>query len=162
MYPRPDTIFPSGTTGRLRTFIAAICCLLILLLVPASNAFAVQTHTGTEGLISHELGHFLFTLAMVILLIRLTRARLDGPGWTRFKIFLWLIILWNILTFSNHWMRESISANQYISAAGHTIAFKVNSFFDLLFYLTSLDHLLLVPAFSMLLLAIIEWSRMES
>lgn len=134
----------------------------VLCVLCASPAYAVQAHTGTEGLISHELGHVLFTVAMVVLLIRMTRGRLTGPGWQQFKVFLWLIIGWNVLTFSGHWMREGVSAQQFVHHNGQTTGFMVNGLFDLLFYLTRLDHLLLVPAFFMLLLAIRQWSSEPS
>ena len=139
-----------------------VLCLSVLFSLFVSPAYAVQAHTGTEGLISHELGHVLFALAMIILLIRMTRAHLSGPGWKQFKVFLWLIICWNILTLSGHWMREGVDAGQFIHQKGQTIGFMVNGVFDLIFYLTRLDHLLLVPAFFMLLLAIRQWGRDSS
>jgi hypothetical protein len=126
---------------------------------PVSQAYAVQTHGGAEGLVSHQLGHFLFTLAMVFLLLRMRKSRLIGPGWLEFRGFLWLIILWNVLTFAGHWMREGIPAEQFMVHSGRISAFHVNSVFDLIFYLTRLDHLLLVPAFFLLLLSIRNWER---
>ncbi len=127
------------------------------LLFSASQAQAVQGHGGTEGLISHQLGHLLFTLAMVVLLFRLRRSQLRGPGWSEFKGFLWVIISWNVLTFTGHWMQHSIASGQFIRHNGQVTAFVINSGFDLIFYLTRLDHLLLVPAFILLLLAIRNW-----
>ncbi len=123
----------------------------------AAQAHAVQVHSGAEGLVSHQLGHLLFTLAMVVLLLRLSRSQLQGPGWQEFKGFLWLIISWNALTFTGHWMQHSIPSGQFIRQNTHISAFVINSGFDLLFYLTRLDHLLLVPAFILLLLAIRNW-----
>lgn len=126
---------------------------------PVSQAYAVQSHGGAEGLVSHQLGHFLFTLAMVFLLLRLRTSHLTGPGWSEFKGFLWLIIMWNVLTFSGHWMHEGVPTEQFVLHSGRVTAFQVNSIFDLIFYLTRLDHLLLVPAFFLLLLAIRNWER---
>jgi hypothetical protein len=130
-------------------------------LLQVSSAYAVQSHGGAEGLVSHQLGHFLFTLAMVFLLLRLRTSHLTGPGWSEFKGFLWLIILWNALTFAGHWMKEGVPADQFVLHSGRISAFQVNSIFDLIFYLTRLDHLLLVPAFFLLLLAIRNWERSE-
>ncbi len=129
--------------------------------LPVSQAYAVQSHGGAEGLISHQLGHFLFTLAMVFLLLRMRKSRLTGPGWSEFRGFLWLIILWNALTFAGHWMREGVPAEQFVLHSGRVTAFQANSVFDLIFYLTRLDHLLLVPAFFLLMLAIRNWERAE-
>ena len=127
------------------------------LLFSAARAQAVQGHGGTEGLISHQLGHLLFTLAMLVLLFRLRRSQLRGPGWHEFTGFLWLIILWNVLTFTGHWMQHSVASGQFIRHNGLVTAFLINNGFDLIFYLTRLDHLLLVPAFILLLLAIRNW-----
>ena len=129
--------------------------------LPVSRAYAVQSHGGAEGLVSHLLGHILFTIAMVFLLLRMRRSRLTGPGWSEFKGFLWLIILWNALTFAGHWMREGVPAEQFVLHSGRVTAFQANSVFDLIFYLTRLDHLLLVPAFFLLLLAIRNWERIK-
>ncbi|MCF6186854.1 MAG: hypothetical protein L3J49_05165 [Desulfobulbaceae bacterium] len=128
------------------------------LLFSAAQAHAVQVHGGAEGLVSHQLGHLLFTLAMVVLLFRLGRSRLQGSGWHQFKGFLWLIIFWNVLTFTGHWMHHSVGSNHFIRVNNQITAFQINSGFDLIFYLTRLDHLLLVPAFILLLLAIRNWS----
>jgi hypothetical protein len=130
-----------------------------LVFLPVSRAYAVQAHCGAEGLVSHQLGHFLFTFAMVFLLLRMRKLPLTGPGWSEFRGFLWLIILWNILTFAGHWMREVVPAEQFVLHSGRVTAFQANSVFDLIFYLTRLDHLLLVPAFFLLLLAIRNWER---
>lgn len=129
----------------------------VALFFSAAQAHAVQVHGGTEGLISHQLGHLLFTLAMVVLLFRLSRSQLQGLGWHEFKGFLWLIIFWNALTFTGHWMQHSIASNQFIRHNSQITAFQINNGFDFFFYLTRLDHLLLVPAFILLLLAIRNW-----
>lgn len=124
-----------------------------------SLAYGVQSHGGAEGLVSHQLGHLLFTLAIVVLLLQLTRSRSSGPGWYEFRGFLWVIFFWNILTFTGHWMREGMAAEFFIRQDNRITAFQVDSFANLIFYLTRLDHLLLVPAFFMLLLAIRKWGR---
>ena len=70
-----------------------------------------------------------------------------------------MIFFWNILTFTGHWMREGMAAEFFIRQDNRITAFQVDSFGNLIFYLTRLDHLLLVPAFFMLLLAIRKWGR---
>ncbi|MBU1139493.1 MAG: hypothetical protein KKD01_03730 [Proteobacteria bacterium] len=136
-----------------------LSCLVITLFFPVSHAYGVQSHGGAEGLVSHQLGHFLFTLAMVVLLLRLSEFRMSGPGWCEFRGFLWFIIFWNLLTFAGHWMGEKVAAECFTRQDGHIIAFQVDSFSHLFFYLTRLDHLLLVPAFFLLLLAIQKWGH---
>jgi hypothetical protein len=146
---------------RVRSTITRLLPAAWLVLSTASPARAVQTHTGTEGLISHELGHLLFTGAMVVLLVRMVRSGLNGPGWRQFRGFLWLIIAWNILTFAGHWMREGVPPDNFIHSGDRITGFRIDNTLDLLFYLTRLDHLLLVPAFFMLLLAILQWGRRQ-
>lgn len=134
-------------------------CLVITISSPVSQAYGVQSHGGTEGLISHQLGHFLFALAMVVLLLRLCEFHMSGPGWYEFRGSLWLFIFWNALTFAAHWMGEKVEAESFTQHEGHVVAFQIDSLYDLIFYVTRLDHLLLVPAFFLLLLAIQKWGH---
>jgi len=131
----------------------------LLFLLEPQAAWAVQTHGGSEGLVSHQVGHLLFSVGMGYLLFKLYRMRQYGPGWRSFKAFLWLLILWNIATFSGHWMNEFVDQEKFLYVDGHTVAFTIRSFFDLLYYLTRLDHLLLVPSFFCLLLSLKKWSQ---
>lgn len=140
---------------------ALLITLLLNLIVPASRAYAVQAHGGAEGLISHEFAHILFFAGMATLLWRIQKAHFTTPGWREFKIFLWFILSWNVLTFTGHWMREAVAAEHFIRHDGRIQAFRVDTFSDLIFYLTRLDHLLLVPAFFLLLLAIRKWGRSQ-
>lgn len=131
--------------------------LLSLGLFSASSVWAVQSHGGAEGLVSHQIGHFLFISGMVYLLIRFHLMRIQGKGWREFKAFIWLLVLWNLMTFSGHWMDELVSREKFIKSNGSTLSFVADNFLDVLFYLTRLDHLLLVPAFIFLLLALRKW-----
>ncbi|MCF6291527.1 MAG: hypothetical protein L3J03_11110 [Desulfobacterales bacterium] len=124
-----------------------------------SPAWAVQGHGGIEGLVSHEIGHLLFVIGMGYLLFRLYRIPPTGPGWFEFKWFLWLILLWNCLTFTGHWLHEIVDPAHFITSAGRTVAFLISSPADLVLYLSQLDHLLLVPSFLFLLLALKKWRR---
>ncbi len=130
-----------------------------VVILPASRAYGVQSHGGAEGLVSHQIGHFLFTIGMIFLLLRITRAGLSGAGWQEFKGFLWFIIFWNLLTFTGHWMKEAVATERFVRHSGQVTAFQVEGVFDMIFYLTRLDHLLLLPAFFLLLLAIRKWGQ---
>ncbi len=138
-------------------FISGLLASLILTTNPAG---AVQAHGGSEGLVVHQIGHLLFIIGMGHLTFRIYRGRLQGQGWFEFKAFLWLIILWNILTLSGHWLNELISAEQFIQTNGKTIAFSITQATDVFYYITRLDHMLLVPSFIFLLSALRKW-RME-
>ncbi len=129
------------------------------LLLYAEPALAVQHHGGAEGLVSHQIGHILFTLGMVFLLFRVYQDRLRGAGWFEFKGFLWCIIFWNIMTFSGHWLYELTNSASFTIVNHHPVAFTINNPQDALFYLTRLDHLLLLPALFFLLKALQKWSK---
>ncbi len=137
------------------------CTLALAVTVPLvffpGYSWAVQSHGGAEGLVSHQVGHFLFTIGMSYLLYRLYTMHVEGVGWFEFKIFLWLLILWNITTFSGHWMNEFVDNSKFIRSNGSVLAFKTENISDVIFYLTRLDHLVLVPAFAFLALALRKW-----
>jgi len=132
---------------------------VLLLTFAPSSAWAVQAHGGAEGLVSHQIGHILFTIGMGYLLYRIRLVRSEGRGWGAFKAFLALLILWNILTFVGHWLHELVDAQKFVHQGMHVIAFRVTTLQDALYYLTRLDHLLLVPALMLLLLALREWRK---
>ncbi|MBU0680718.1 MAG: hypothetical protein KKD73_04780 [Proteobacteria bacterium] len=133
--------------------------LFLCLFLWATPAWAVQTHGGSEGLVSHQLGHILFFIGMLILLARQYRRQLKGPGWCEFKVFLWLVILWNVLTFSGHWLHEVVPTDKFIQSNSHTTGFQATTAFDFIFYVTRLDHIVLVPAFFFLLMALKRWDQ---
>jgi hypothetical protein len=144
----------------LRAFIFGFGFFLSQALLPGP-LWAVQSHGGAEGLISHEIGHFLFALGMGYLLFRINRNAIRGKGWFEFKVFLLFILAWNILTFTGHWMAEKISEEKYQIVSGNIHSFNITDLFDLYFYFTRLDHLLLVPSFLFLLLALRKWREKQ-
>lgn len=123
------------------------------------TAWAVQHHGGAEGLVSHQIGHVLFIAGMFYLLYRLHFSSPTGPGWREFRIFVWLIIFWNFLTFYGHWHREVIDPAKFVVQNGSTTGFILSRPVDFLFYFSRLDHLLLVPAFLFLLAALLKWRK---
>lgn len=131
---------------------------LSMLLIPEAS-WAVQQHGGAEGLVSHQLAHFLFISGMFFLLYRLHRFPHASPGWSEFRIFIWLIICWNLLTFYGHWHRELIDPAKLIFTGSKISGFRLSGPTDILFYLSRLDHLLLLPAFFFLLAALIKWTK---
>jgi len=130
-----------------------------LSIMVATPAWAVQSHTGTEGLVSHQIGHFLFAIGMGTLLLRLYFIQIKGDGWFAFKSFLWLLLAWNIMTFAGHWMNALVAEEKFLEANSRTISFTIESFQDVLYYCTRFDHLILVPSFAFLLAALRKWRR---
>ena len=138
--------------GRLRTTF-----IFLALVLAANPAWAVQAHGGSEGLVSHQIGHLLFTIGMVYLVFRLRSMRQSSSGWFEFKTFLWLLIAWNVMTFSGHWMNEFVANEKFIKEHANTLSFTIENLFDAIYYLTRLDHLILVPSFAFLLIALRKW-----
>jgi len=136
-------------TRRLRAIV-----LFLVVTLAANPAWAVQAHGGTEGLVSHQIGHILFATGLGYLLFRLRNMRQTGSGWFEFKTFIWLLIAWNVTTFSGHWMNEFIGKDKFIMDHANTLFFKVESLPDAIYYLTRLDHFILVPSFVFLLIAL--------
>jgi len=136
-------------TGRLQaTFF------FLALSVNANPAWAVQAHGGAEGLLSHQIGHLLFATGMGYLLFRLRTMRQSGRGWLEFKTSIWLLIAWNVVTFTGHWMNEFIVKEQFIKDQTTILSFTIANLPDAIYYLTRLDHLILVPSFAFLLMAL--------
>lgn len=146
---------------RLKSFRRSIYGLFVLGLVAwwPSEVLAVQKHGGAEGLVAHEIGHALFVIGLGVLLSKIYRAGLKSSGWCEFKIFLWLILAWNFLTFSGHWMREYVDPAKFIRLNHQLVSYHIDSLADVYFYLTRLDHLLLVPAFFFLYLSLRKWGQ---
>jgi hypothetical protein len=126
-------------------------------LASPSLAWAVQAHAGGEGLVAHEIAHLLFAASCLFLLWRLRRSDTTGRGWRELKAFLWLLTAWNVLTFSGHWQAELMDPSRFVEREGRVVGFAVASFSDAYFYLTRLDHLLLAPAFLLLVAALRKW-----
>ena len=139
--------------------ISTFSAVVVILLCAATPGWAVQSHGGAEGLVVHQIGHVLFAGGMAYLLFRLQRIQLENYHWFEFKMFLWCIIAWNVLTFSAHALGESVDKTKLIFQNGELVAFFVNDFVDVWFYVSQLDHLLLVPAFVFLLLALHKWEQ---
>jgi hypothetical protein len=131
---------------------------LAFIMTPDS-ALAVQAHGDSEGLVSHQIGHVLFALGMAYLLVRLQRFRKSTAGWREFRAFLWLLLAWNLFTFVGHWLNEGIDKNKLFRVDGEVVSFSITNLGEALFYVTRLDHLLLVPCFVFLLLALRRWGQ---
>lgn len=136
----------------------ALILTLGLLLVDAGPALAVQTHGGAEGLVAHQLGHLLLIAACVILLFH-SRRLLAEAGWRHFRLFILLLIAWNLLTFAGHQLDEVIPAARFLWQDGRKIGMLLAGPADFFYYLSRLDHLLLAPAFWFLWRAIEGWRR---
>lgn len=151
-------VFGLHVPRQFQVCIFATIVFIVFLSFPEAG-WAVQQHGGAEGLISHQLGHLLFITGMLFLFIRLKGSSSRGPGWVEFKCFIAIVTLWNILTFYGHWHNELISPAKFVRSMGRVTGMTITSPSDVVFYLSRLDHLLLVPAFFFLLLALNKWRK---
>jgi len=145
--------------GRLGKRTGMVVALLPLFVLPALPAYAVQVHGGVEGLVSHQIGHIFFAGGMLFLLLTSYQSRWSGAGWDRFKCFLRLTIVWNILTFTGHWLQTGIGDDKFVRAGGQVVGFRVETFRDVCFYFSCLDHLILLPALLCLSVALRQWVK---
>jgi hypothetical protein len=112
-------------------------------------AWAIQTHAHPEGLYAHQMGHVAFLGAMIYVCWQIWRSHLlSRPG---FRHLFWACILfgcWNVLTFCGHWAEEGLDPGAIDRQGGHLFRqLHITDLGGLIYYLASLDHLILIPAF---------------
>jgi hypothetical protein len=134
---------------------------LALVSLGPRSAGAVQIHGGAEGLVAHELGHILFAIGLVYILLAVSPARWGRAGRRQYQAFLVLAITWNALTFTGHWLQHSLQLAPVVRATDGVRILVARDGWDWLYYLTYLDHLLLVPALALLVVALRRWRRSE-
>ncbi len=128
---------------------------LVVLLLWARPAWAVQVHPAPEGLIAHMLGHVLFTAAIVYFLYLLYRHPPgDRPGWKYLKWSLIFFLLWNIDAFTVHALALKIP-NEAIYGENIFEARLLPpwNWVKILYYFLSFDHFLCIPEIIFLFLA---------
>jgi len=89
-----------------------ICIVIILayLIGNQTAASAFQSHPAPEGLYVHQLAHCFFSFAMGMLAYWLQANGLTREkGWRLIQLSCILLILWNLVAFTGHWVEEMIS-----------------------------------------------------
>jgi hypothetical protein len=119
-------------------------------------AFAIQTHGHPEGLYAHQMGHIIFLAAMIYVCWQIWQRHLGSrPG---FRCLFWacsLFAAWNLLTFWGHWAEEGLDPAAIDSRAGYLFRqLHINDLNGLIYYLATLDHLILIPALWLFYLAL--------
>jgi hypothetical protein len=122
---------------------------LALVLGLPRTALALQPHGHPEGLYVHQVAHILFAGAMIFLLYHLRKERLVALRW-----FTWagiLFILWNLNAFAGHTAETFIEPQDFLGGSAQLspqlLMFGPAAW---IYYVTKLDHLILVPAFILL------------
>jgi hypothetical protein len=128
---------------------------LALLLAP-DQAWAIQSHGTTESIYVHQMAHLFYTAALSYLFWDVGRSSFPGKGWRYLQIFCVLMILWNLLAFSGHWLGFHIADSDIVRPAGYFSSQLSGplSVIKLIYFSATLDHLLSVPALVFLFLSL--------
>ncbi|MCP4114250.1 MAG: hypothetical protein GY737_02400 [Desulfobacteraceae bacterium] len=131
---------------------ALILTVFLGILMPGA-AHATQMHSGSEGIIVHQLGHIFFLLSMVTLIFTINARGLDRErGWRLIQYSALFFILWNMVALAVHFLDNQIAAVDVQTLSVWQIRIDpANSSRALanFYYLLKLDHLLCVPAIAL-------------
>lgn len=143
------------------TQVIVILAALVLLIGNAEHAFALQTHGPPEGIYVHQMAHVLFSAALIYLYWHTRKTQeTSGKGWRYFQVFCIFLILWNILAFTGHEIYEHLSDADFIDrnswGAQLVAPFTTKK---VLYYITKMDHFLIVPALMALVVSLRSFYR---
>ena len=120
-----------------------------LILLPVCG-YATQLHASSEGIITHQMGHFFFLFSMVALIFTITGKDLARQkGWRLIQYAAFFFILWNLDAMAAHFLDNQIDAVKTLPvsfACIKIIARNDSSLLAWFYYALKLDHLLCVPA----------------
>jgi hypothetical protein len=123
---------------------AVISAVFALLLIPGCD-LALSLKWPTEGSYVHETAHLLFGAAMLFFIHEIYHAGLQRLRGFRFLIWAWAFLaLWNFDAFFGHWIEWTL-ANPVITGEGLSRQLLMSDTHTWLFYITKIDHFLLLP-----------------
>ena len=125
------------------------------LLLP-DQAWALQSHGPPEGIYVHQFAHLFYAAALGYLFWDVGRSNFPGKGWRYLQVFCVLMILWNFLTFSGHWLGFHIADSDIIRSSGYFSSQITGpiSAIKLTYFCATLDHLINLPAILFLFMAL--------
>ncbi|MEA3468267.1 MAG: hypothetical protein U9R57_08605 [Thermodesulfobacteriota bacterium] len=129
--------------------------LLFVLTVFPGNAWAVQSHGPPEGLYVHQMAHIFYAAALSYLAWDIQRSEFRSRGWRFLQVFCVLMIIWNVVALTGHALAGSVHSS-YFTVHSNYLSIHLQGPFNtvkLLYYFTTLDHLVSVPAFICLFIA---------
>lgn len=140
----------------LRQFAVLTLLLPLLLLLAPDQAWALQSHGPSESIYVHQLAHLFYAAALGYLFWDVGRNAFPGKGWRYLQIFCVLMILWNLVAFSGHWLGLHIADSDIVHPSGYFSSQITGplSLIKLIYFSATLDHLLSVPALSFLFLSL--------
>jgi len=123
--------------------------IVALILIPI-DVSATQLHASSEGIITHQMGHFFFLFSMVVLIFTITDKGLSRQkGWRLIQYSAFFFILWNLDAITAHFFDNQIHAIKIENISFgkiRVITSNDSSVLAWFYYVLKLDHLLCVPA----------------
>lgn len=125
---------------------------------PLKEAYGVQLHLTSEGIITHQMGHLFFLASMVVLIFTLAGKELDRQkSWRRIQYSAFFFILWNICALLAHFLDNQLHVVSMEALSMDRVRVTMHNDSSILlwvYYLLKLDHLLAVPAMLFFLLGL--------
>lgn len=128
---------------------------LTLLFAP-DQAWALQSHGGSEGIYVHQLAHLFCAAALGYFFWDLGRSAFPGKGWHYLQLFCVFMILWNLVAFSGHWLGYYITTCDIVRPSGYFSSQLMGPFSNIkiIYFIATLDHLFSLPAILFLFLSL--------
>ncbi|WP_020589926.1 hypothetical protein [Desulfobacter curvatus] len=124
--------------------------LAYLILALPENLYALQFHSASEGIITHQIGHLFFLFSMVVLMFIISGKGLAiHKGWRLIQLSAFFFILWNGCAIVAHFLDNQIyavSVEQLTKGYAKIRVQNNSSLLGWVYYGLKLDHLLCVPA----------------
>lgn len=162
---RARRVRKNGRPGRARPGPRGLAAAALAVCLSPSPALAIQTHGGMEGLYSHQIGHLLFLVAVLVLAARLRGdPGATSRGWRYVKASCLLFAAWNAVAFCGHWLEEGLPGPAFVGGTGvfSRVLAEMPAWKAIVYYLCKLDHLLAVPAMLFFLLGLRAFRREET
>jgi lipid-A-disaccharide synthase-like uncharacterized protein len=128
----------------------------LLLLIAPDQAWALQSHGDSEGILVHQMAHLFYAAAIAYLFWDIGRSAFPGKGWHYLQIFCVFMILWNLVAFTGHWLGFYIATSDIIRPSGYFSSQLVGPFSSvkLIYFFATLDHVFSLPAIFFLFLSL--------
>jgi len=127
-----------------------LTAIAFFILVLPGNLYALQFHSSSEGIITHQIGHLFFLFSMVVLMFIISGKGLTiHKGWRLIQLSAFFFILWNGCAIAAHFLDNQIYAVSVEGLANGYANIRTQNNSNLLgwvYYGLKLDHLLCVPA----------------
>ena len=134
---------------------------LLLVILLCKDAWALQTHGSSEGIVVHQLAHIQYLGALAYLFWDIRRSSFTGVGWVYLQRFCLLMMLWNAIAFIGHFSQMSLAEGAISTEDGYlsSLLLLPVTFGKWIYYVTALDHLVCAPALFFLFLAMRSFYR---